>query len=244
VHTSSSITEDTLFFGRLHCAQYADGYRFSVDSVLLAHFVRPRSETRVLDLGAGCGVISLILSYRYPAVKITALEYQSRLASLISRNIETNKLAGRVTLLQGDMRRIHSLLPPESFDWVVCNPPYGKIHSGRINPADEPALCRHEITAGLDDVIHAISYSLKNRGRAACVYPANRGAVLLAALKNASLEPKRMQIIYSYPGGDGKLVLVEVVKNGGEELLILPPFFIYDGPRGNYSSEMARLYQP
>lgn len=244
MNMSSPITEDTLFSGRLHCAQYVDGYRFSVDAVLIAHFIRPRLGARILDLGAGCGVVSLVISYRYPRTMITALELQPRLAVLISRNIEANQLQGRVCLLHGDMREIHTLLPPESFDRVVCNPPYGKRYSGRLNLVDEQALCRHEIEASLADVIVAVSYSLKNRGRAVFVYPAKRAAVLFAALKNASLEPKRLQIVYSYPGSDGKLVLVEAVKNGGEELLILPAFFIYNSPGGNYSDEMARLYEP
>lgn len=238
------VTEDTLFSGRLHCAQHTDGYRFSVDAVLLAHFIRPRPGDRILDLGAGCGVISLIASYRLPQVSITALELQPQLAALISRNIERNHLHGRISLRQGDLRQVSTLFPPESFDWVVCNPPYGKLATGRQNPAGEQAVCRHEIEAELDDVIRAISYSLKNRGRAALVYPANRAAVLLASLKTAALEPKRLQIIHSYPGGEGKLVLVEAMKNGGEELVILPPFFIYEEPGGKYSREMARLYEP
>jgi len=241
---SPQITEDTLFSGRLHCAQHVDGYRFSVDAVLLAHFLRPRPGDRILDLGAGCGVVSLIISYRLPQVTITALELQPRLAELISGNIERNHLQDRISLVQGDLRQISALFPPESFDWVVCNPPYGKLAAGRLNPADEQAVCRHEIASDLGDIIRAISFSLKNRGRAALIYPANRAAVLLAALKAAALEPKRLQIIHSYPGGEGKLVLVEAMKNGGEELLILPPFFIYEEAGGQYSAAMARLYEP
>ncbi len=139
---------------------------------------------------------------------------------------------------------MNTLFPPESFDWVVCNPPYGKLATGRVNPQDEQAVCRHEIEADLADIIRAISYSLKNRGRTALIYPANRAAVLLAGLKAAALEPKRLQIIHSYPGSQGKLVLIEAMKNGGEELVILPPFFIYEEAGGKYSAAMARLYEP
>ena len=145
-------------------------------------------------------------------------------------------------VIQGDLCRIRSLLPPESFDKVVCNPPYGKLTTGRRNPGPEESIARHEVKAELADIVSAVFYSLKNRGRGYIIYPANRAAVLLAALKQKKLEPKKLQIIYSYPGGEGKLVLVEVVKNGGEELAILPPFFVYQEPGGKYSAEMGRLY--
>ena len=52
-----------------------------------------------------------------------------------------------------------------------------------------------------------------------------------------------MQVVHSYPGSPGKLVLLEAIKKGGEDLEVLPPFFIFNGPGGEYTQGMARLYQ-
>ncbi len=238
----SSITENTLFDGRLCCLQHADGYRFSLDAVLLAHFADVQPYEKILDIGAGCGVVSLVICFRCPGAKLTSLEIQPQLVKLISRNIERNNFQEQMRVIQGDLCGIRSLVPPESFDKVVCNPPYGKLATGRRNPGPEESIARHEIKAELADVVNAIFYSLKNRGRGYVIYPASRAAVLLVALKQKKLEPKKLQIINSYPGGEGKLVLVEVVKNGGEELAVLPPFFVYQKPGGEYSADMARLY--
>ena len=60
-------TLDTLFGGRLKILQKREGYRFSIDALLLAHFAEPRPEDRVIDLGTGCGVIPLILIFRKKA---------------------------------------------------------------------------------------------------------------------------------------------------------------------------------
>lgn len=236
-------TKDTLFDGDLYCAQYENGYRFSLDAVLLAHFVQPRPGQRFLDLGAGCGVISLILCYRWPDISLTTLELQPRLSSLIEQNIAQNKFEKQIQTLCGDLRKIDTLVKPESFNQVVCNPPYGSLGSGRQNPDDEQAIARHEIQCKLTDVVQAISFCLKNRGRASLIYPADRVAGLIHALKSKKLEPKRMQVVYSYPESSGKLVLIEAMKNGGEELAILPPFYIYTQQEGEYSPEMAKLYE-
>ena len=240
---SPRTTQDTLFDGDLHCTQYENGYRFSLDPVLLGHFVQPRSGQRFLDLGAGCGVISLILCYRWPEIHLTALELQPQLFSLLEHNVQSNNFQDRIDMLCGDLRKISSLFEPESYDQVICNPPYGGPDSGRQNPGEEQAIARHEIQCELIDIVQEISFCLKNRGRVSLIYPADRAAVLLHALKNKRLEPKRMQVVHSYAGGNGKLVLIEAIKNGGEELEILPSFYVYAKKGGGYSPEMAKLYK-
>ena len=239
----ADLTSDTLFDGRLNCLQPRQGYRFSIDAILLAHFIKPDPVGNILDLGAGCGVISLILAHRWPNLRLTGLELQNSLAFAFQRNIELNHLADRLNLIRGDLRKIKEVLSAGSFAQVVCNPPYYKCGSGRCNPDSEQAIARHEIMADLEDTVKAAFFAVKNKGRVAFIYPAERGAALLTSLHRHRLEPKRLQIVYSYPGGPGRLILVEGIRGGGEELQILPPFYIYQEPNSRqYSPEMAALY--
>lgn len=240
---AANVSHDTLFDGRLICAQSQNGYRFSIDAVLLAHFARPRRQDRVLDLGAGCGVISLILACRHPDILLTCLEIQDSLTQLITYNIHQNGLADRLHLLPGDLRQISELMAVGSFDLVVCNPPYYRLGSGRQNPTDEQSLARHEGQADLTDIVCAAAFALRTRGRLAMIYPASRGAALLTALRQRQLEPKRLQVVHPYPGADGTLFLVEAVKGGGEELTVLPPLYVHDRPGGDYSPVVAAYYR-
>jgi tRNA1Val (adenine37-N6)-methyltransferase len=232
-----------MFDGKLHCVQHKEGYRYSVDAVLLGHFISPRPNSRILDLGAGCGIISLILAFRCPQTRITSLEIQKPLVSLIKQNIGLNNFQKQVEVIEGDFCRINNILASGSFDWLVCNPPYRKSGSGRVNPVSEQAVARHEIKGKLADAVKATSYLLKNKGKAAFIYPASRSVVLISHLKREGLEPKRMQVVYGYPGALGKLIMVEAVKNGGEELEILPPFYIFKESGGEYSEEMTNCYE-
>ena len=83
--TLLGLTEDTFFNGRIKVLQHREGYRFSIDAVLLAAFSAPGAEDRIVDLGTGCGIIPLILGYRHPAVSITGIEVQPELAALAAR---------------------------------------------------------------------------------------------------------------------------------------------------------------
>lgn len=237
------LSEDTLYDGTLICRQYLDGYRFSVDSILAAHFCRISGRMRVLDLGCGSGIIGLILARLHPDVGIVGLELQQDLADLAVENVHANGLFSSLQIICGDVCRVGKFVRAESFDLVVCNPPYRKCGSGRINQTDEAAIARHELKAGLDDMLAAAGFSVKNKGQVVFVYPAVRLASLIAGMQQHALAPRRLQPVYSYPEADqATLVLVEAIKNGGEGCQLLPPMYIYAAKNKGYSAEMKKLY--
>ena len=237
------LTDDSLFAGELICRQYEDGYRFSVDSILAAHFCRLRGTKQVLDLGCGSGVIGLILARLHPGIELVGLELQQDLAGLAAMNFLANNLDTRCRVVYGDARQIGSFVDAESFDLVVCNPPYRRTGSGRISRASEAAIARHELKANLDDMLAAAAFSVINKGQVVFVYPAVRLASLVAGMHHHRLIPRRLQPVYSYPEADqATLVVMEGVKNGGEGCSLLPPLYIYAGKNMGYSPEMEKLY--
>jgi tRNA1(Val) A37 N6-methylase TrmN6 len=242
--SAKDFTEDTLFNRRIKCLQHREGYRFSVDAVLLGNFIQPGPGDRILDLGCGCGIILLILAYRWPGVSITGLEIQPDLASLARKNVELNDWQKRIEIVAGDLKKIETHVQAGVFDVVVSNPPYRKSGSGRINLDDEKTAARHEKLADLANVIHAAVWAVKKKGRVTLIYPAARGASVISGLKNAGLEPKKILSIFSYPDSPASLLIIEAVKQGGEEVTILPPFYIYKEKGGAYSQEMAEYYSP
>ncbi len=232
------LSRDTL--GDLVFYQPQDGYRFSIDALLLAGFVRLRPRERVVDLGAGCGVLALLLAAKFPQTFFVALELQARLACCVRLNTEANHLFNRVFPVRADLRK--PPLRPASFDVVVTNPPFRAPHTGRLSPSLEERIARHEIKATLTDVLEAAQGLLRERGRLYLVYPAQRLARLLAEARAKRLEPKLLRVVHSYPGDEGRLVLLEAVKGGGEELRILPPLFIYQRRGGPYAPEVEALF--
>jgi tRNA1Val (adenine37-N6)-methyltransferase len=242
--TGGEFTRDSLFGGRLWVMQPRQGYRFSVDAVLLAHFISPPPSARVIDLGTGCGILPLLLSYRYPGLSGVAVEIQPRLAGLARENLIANNLEKRWRLVNHDFRRLAEVLPAGSCDFAVCNPPYRRAGASRCNPDPEKAMARHELRADSAAVSAALGHALGMGGRAALIYPDARRDELCSALKNVGLEPEKMQVVHGYPGGRGKLLLIEAVKGGGRELELLPPFYILEKRGGNFSAAMQRCYLP
>lgn len=235
------VTDDTFFDGRLTVRQPKDGYRYSIDAVLLADFMRFKDGQTILELGTGCGIIPLILAFRYPALKIFGVEIQDQLARIAAENVRENHLEERVSILHQDLKNLKLQQVPDQVQHVVCNPPYRRINSGRINPHKEKAGARHEIFAGLADFVEAAARMLQLSGSLTTVYPAPRLVDMVAHMRRANLEPKRLRMVHSKTGDPARLVLVTGVKGGRPGLEVEPPLVIY-GDHGDYTEEVAGMF--
>jgi len=236
-------SEDTFFRGHIRIRQAKCGYRFTLDAVLLAHHTFPRPGERILDLGTGCGIIPLMLAFRHPQVKIDGIEIQEELARLAQDNVEANRMEDRIEIHCMDMRHLKPGTISGPVDLAVSNPPYRKKNSGRINPDRQKAIAMHEIENTLSDVTQAARRVLRTGGRLVMIYPAERVSEVLLRLSSCGIEPKRMRMIHSNSADEAKLFVVEGVKGGREGVRVAPPLCIYDA-RGNYASEVAKMFQP
>jgi len=243
LRTMETLTTDAFFDGRLHIKQAASGYRFSLDAVLLAWHVRPRADERVLDLGTGCGIIPLILAYRNPGITTFGIEIQQDLAELAISNVSANRMRNRITVLRQDMRDLKPDMIGGPVDLVVCNPPYRKPDSGRLNPNSQRAIARHELKAGLADVLQTVRRMLRTAGRLVTVYTAERIVELFCQMRAAGVEPKYMRLIHSRLDTEAKLILVDGVKGARSGTRLGAPLIIYDSD-GEYSKEVLAMFTP
>ncbi|MDI9569192.1 MAG: tRNA1(Val) (adenine(37)-N6)-methyltransferase [Pseudomonadota bacterium] len=234
-------TVDELLGGRLRVIQGRRGYRFSLDALLLANFVRMRKGASLLDLGTGSAVIPMLLCRRWGCARAVGVEIQSELADMARRSLELNALEGTIAIVEGDVREAAQLVPARSFDVVTCNPPYRRLRSGRINPLAQKARARHELCGGLDDFLRAAAYAVCPDGHVFAIYPARRLAELIFRMRRHRLEPKRLRMVHSRKEMVGEFVLAEGRPGAGEELTVLPPLFIY-GAGQEYTAAMEEIF--
>jgi tRNA1Val (adenine37-N6)-methyltransferase len=241
------LSRDRLRRGDLELLQPQRGYRFTFDALLLADFAlaaaRRNRALAICDLGAGCGVVGLVLLRALPGATLCAVELQPRLAALACRNLVDNGLGDRGEVLELDVASTAARrrLKGARFDWVVCNPPYQAVGRGISNPNGELAVARHELRLPLDRLCAELRRILRPRGQAALIYPAPRLAELLVAASAVGLAPIRMRACHPRPAAPATRVLVLFEKGGGAgRLHVDAPLHEYD-ERGAATDEARRI---
>lgn len=235
-------TRDSIFLrdaGTVIINQPRRGHRFTIDSVLLADFCRIKRADRILEPGAGTGIVSILLAKKFPSASFTAVEVQPELAYLCRRNVSENGLNGRICVIQADVADLESAGFRGRFDAIVANPPYTRAGAGRRSPLHERRTARQD-AAGAIEAWLDLGRFLKNRGRYFLVFPSSRLGELVALMRERRLEPKRLRLIHPYLERPAPLVLVEAVKSAGVGLEVLPPLILHEG--AGYSDELRRIY--
>lgn len=235
------VTLDTIRDIKLY--QPKKGYRFSVDSLLLFDFVNLKYVKKIGDLGAGSGIVGILLAKKYPYSEVSLFEIQESLARLAEKNISLNHLEERVKIITCDLRALHALdITHQDYDLLVSNPPFRKVKSGLISEGEEKAIARHEIKLKLHELIESAEFLLRIKGRLCMIYHPYRLSEVLELLKRKNLQPKRLRFVHSNISSEAKMVLVEAVKGGRSGLKVERPLYIYN-ENGSYTDEMKEIYR-
>lgn len=224
--------------GAIRVVQISTGYRFNLDSVLLAHFVEAPKDGRVVELGCGAGVVCFLLAARFPHLKsIVGIDCEAQAIAQANTGKALNAwIAPRLEFIRRDWRK--SIPDAERVHCVVSNPPWYASGSGRVNPDASRRSARHEVHGTLSDWAKGVRQHLKVRGKVFVIFRSERLADLLTVLRTVRLEPKRLRFVHDRPTSSAKSVLIEAVCDGKPGCETLAPLFVRD-EGGEYSAEVS-----
>lgn len=193
----------------------ADGsFPLSTDSMLLSHFVRLPKNARVLDLGAGCATLGLLLCAKDGCCTVTGVELSERAHAAALENIHRNGLSGRISSICADFRTLS--LPLGSFDVCVSNPPY---FSGGPASKTHP-LARREDCCSPAELFAAAGKAVKFGGDFYLVHKPERLAELIACGAKENLEAKRLLLVRHRQEREISLILLQLRKGAKPGLII------------------------
>lgn len=214
-------------YPNLKVYQFQDGFKFSLDSILLAEFAEIRkNDEHIIDLCTGNGVIPILLAHKYQKI-VTGVEIQAEIAQLAKESVAYNSMDSMVTILEKDVLELKNYFPGNNFDVVLSNPPYFKYHHENfINKNLTKSLARHEITINLESLIKITSYLLKSKGRFYLVHVPSRIDEIIVFAKKYNFGIKEIQFVHSKIEESPIIVLITLIKDGKFGTKVKPPISI------------------
>ncbi len=237
------VVHELLGYKQIKIIQNDEMFCFSVDSMLLADFVRiPIKTKKIIDLGCGNAPIPLFLTLKTKA-KIIGVELQEVIADMAKRSVELNHFESQIEIIHQDLKNIYQTVGANQFDIVISNPPYFKYQeSSHINKNSFLTIARHEVKATLEDIIQEARKLLIDGGLFYMVHRAERLTEILLSLKENGFAMKRIRFVYPKTNAsEALLILLEAKKNAKEGMKIGQPLYIYDD-MGEYTEEVRNIF--
>lgn len=234
--------DDILGYKGLKIFQNSEYFSFSLDSIILSNYATIRLRDKsIVDFCTGNGIIPIILSRRTNK-KVIGVEIQKKLVDLAKRSVEYNGLNNQIDIICDDIKEF-SNKNSDSFDLVLCNPPYFKyLENSKVNNSYEKMIARHEILLDIESLCFCVKKVLKDHGNFSLVYRSDRLMDVLFAMKNNNIEPKRIKFVYENVGKESFLVLIEGQKCGNVGLKIDKPLILYN-MNGTLTDEYKKLQE-
>ncbi len=230
------ISLDYFYKNRVKIFQHRKGYRFSVDSPILADFITA-SDKNALEIGSGSGVISLLLLYLKKFSFITGIEIQKDLCKLIKMSITENSLHSQFKVVYGDFIKIFS--DYRGIMNIFSNPPYLKTGKGHLSSNEEVRRGKFEIDIDLENLLEKSSSILGEKGNIFLVFPFDRYEELNSIAGMHGLYPVKLRKVLSFADGKPERFLIQLT-NYKSDLEEVPPLIIYHSV-GVYSDEMELI---
>lgn len=224
---------NTFKFKHFELAYQQSSMPVGTDAVLLGAWATHPCPTRVLDIGCGCGVISLMLAQRYSSTIVDAIDIDTPSVKEAGHNFSTSPFSKRLNTIQADIR---SWETEEKYSLIVSNPPY--YTNGPMSENDARKLARHTLTLSHADLQNSVAKLLDEDGVFCCVLPYTAIKAFVKIAEHNNLFLNRLSYIKSNPKNEVSVALLALSK---KDIPIEITELILMNKEGKPTEEYAKL---
>ena len=212
------------------------GYCYNSDSIFLYDFINSfKPKGKVLDVGAGCGVLGLLVARDNVKVELEAVEKQEVFVELARTNARVNKI--KYTLHDNDFLNLQNNI---KYDYIISNPPF---YPEGVQKSENEIIfrARYNVNLPLTSFFKKVSQLLKPQSHFIFCYDATQFGLICAELEKVKLRVVDVQFVHSKVDKIASLVMIHV-RNGSKSMMkVLPPFISFDG--NEFSQKAQKIYE-
>jgi len=216
--------------------QPQEGYCYNSDSVFLSDFINYfKPKGRVLDVGAGCGIVGLLVARQNPKIELEAVEKQDIFVEYATINARVNKIPYKI-----HHKSFLELDEDAKYDYIISNPPFYPHKSTKSNNS-MLSIARYNNNLPLSDFFKKVSRVLKPKSHFVFCYDATQFGIICAELDKVKLRVVDVQFVHPKVDRVASLVMIHA-RNGSKSLMkVWEPFISFDGDE--FSKKAQEIYK-
>ena len=215
--------------------QPESGYCYNSDSLFLYDFISSfKPKGRVLDVGAGCGIVGLLVARDNPKVTLEAVEKQDAFIEYSRHNARVNKIEYRLHTCD-----FLDLEVDEKYDYIISNPPF---YPEGVTKSDNAMLfnARYNSNLPLNDFFKKVSRVLKPQSHFIFCYDASQFGEICIALDKVKFKVVDVQFVHPKSDKVASLVMIHARNGSKSRMKIWEPFFSFID--GEASPKAKKIY--
>ena len=188
--------------------------KVGTDGTLLGAWASaPQGACRILDIGTGTGLISLMMAQRFPEAFVCGIDIDEDAVCQAQENVQASPYADRVNIWQCDVSLLND---KDGYDVIVCNPPF--FEDSLTCPDQQRTSARHTVTLSYQQLMQAAFRLLKNNGRLALVIPSESQSRIETEAALQGFFICRLYRVQTTPQKQPKRHLIEFTKHPVNEI--------------------------
>lgn len=201
-------------FKKFSCFHGKSAMKIGVDAVLIGAWTDVTGCNSILDVGTGCGVISLMCAQRNNTANIVGIDIDENSIDEAMTNFERSPWADRLSASLVSFNEVEI----SNLDLIISNPPY--FDSGVSEGLSSRLKARHQAELSPKILIDKGKSLLSDTGRIAMVVPAEQYDELVSFAENVNMKLKRVCYVKGHPNAPIKRVLLEFTKSAVDVTLV------------------------
>lgn len=188
----------------------------------------------VLDIGAGTGLLALMLAQKNADILIDAIELDANAAAQARTNVALSPWGDRVNILEGDVRNYAF---ERKYDLIITNPPF--FNNSLLSDKGNKNMARHTLSLSYIDLFEAVDRLLGKEGAVCILLPVNEFKIWVGLMHERGWGCAEQLNVRHTPDADVKRV-VGMFKRKVDTTFKQKHLTIYATP-GKYSDDFVAL---
>lgn len=206
--------------------------KVGTDAMILGASIDEFSYSSILDIGTGTGILALMAKQKNPLAKVTAIDIDEQSLIDCKTNFENSVWKNDLTCFHQD---ISTYFPQDTFDCIVCNPPY--YENGLLSKSDSTNRVKHTTDFSLEALFIKVNSLLNDDGHFWVILPYSGSEKWIEFSTSIGLFTSEKTIIFGKP----KLPKRTILKMGLREITTIERFFTIRNQDNLYTNEYKEL---